>query len=148
MCVKLPSVSKWGRTAQSTQSHTHNWQTVFSGEWESFIATQAYSAICKSQPMKEVKSGKRQKHWQMRRTTLSHINMPYNHVTEVLGYKHTYLVRSLTVLFFILHTSIQSHFGLCLVPMPLPVSMPYISVTMIWCYSDSPPITLLIQILP
>lgn len=66
-----------------------------SSEWDSFIATQAYSTLCKSKTMKEVKSGERQKHWQMRRMILSDINMPLNHVTEGLEYKHTYAVRSL-----------------------------------------------------
>lgn len=71
-------------------------------EWDSFIATQAYSALCKSKTMKEVKSGGRQKHWQMRRMILSDINMPLNHITEGLEYKHTCVVSSLaaTGLFF------------------------------------------------
>lgn len=47
MCVKLPSVSKWGGIAL----------TDCSSEWASFIATQAYSTLCKSKTMKEVKSG-------------------------------------------------------------------------------------------
>lgn len=66
-----------------------------SSEWDSFIATQAYSALCKSKTMKEVKSGERQKHWQMRRMILSDINMRLNHITEGLEYKHTYAVSSL-----------------------------------------------------
>lgn len=66
-------------------------------EWDSFIATQAYSTLCKSKTMKEVKSGERQKHWQMRRMILSDISLPLNHITEGLEYKHTYAVRSLAV---------------------------------------------------
>ncbi len=72
-----------------------NWaDRLCSSEWDSVIATQAYSALCKSQTMKEVKSGKRQKHWQMRRMIPSDINMPQNHITEGLEYKHTYTVSS------------------------------------------------------
>lgn len=77
-----------------------------SREWDSFIATQAYSTLCKSKTMKEVKSGERQIRWQMRRMILSDINMPLNHITEGLEYKHTYAVRSLAVnalFFFIFH---------------------------------------------
>lgn len=66
-------------------------------ECNSFTATQAYSTLCKSKTMKEVKSGERQKHWQMRRMILGDINMPLNHITEGLEYKHTFAVRFFAV---------------------------------------------------
>lgn len=70
-----------------------------SSEWDSFIATQAYSALCKSKTMKEVKSGERQKRWQMRRMILGDINMPLNHITEGLSYKRTYTSLACNALF-------------------------------------------------
>lgn len=68
-------------------------------EWDSFIATQAYSTLCKSKTMKRWNQEADKKHWQMKRVILSDINMALNHITGGLEYKHTYTPLSLSLLF-------------------------------------------------
>lgn len=86
MCVKLPSVSKWGRIALTDGVAVNGIHLLLHRR------TVHYA---NQKTMKEVKSGERQKHWQMRRMILSDINMRLNHITEGLEYKHTYAVSSL-----------------------------------------------------
>ena len=65
-------------------------------EWDSFTAPQPYSTLCKSKTMKEMKSGGRQKHWQMKRLIPGDINMALNHITEGWEPKHTYAFITIT----------------------------------------------------
>lgn len=93
MCVKLPSVSKWGGIALTDSVAVNGPHLLLHRR------TVHYA----NQKLWRRWNQERQKRWQMRRMILCDINMLLNHITGGLEYKHTYAVRSLgwiTALYF------------------------------------------------
>lgn len=84
MCVKLPSVSKWGGIALTDSVAVNGPHLLLHRR------TVHYA----NQKLWRRWNQERQKRWQMRRMILCDINMLLNHITGGLEYKHTYAVRS------------------------------------------------------